>query len=128
MKEHHLNIEELDYFKEKLLARRHELLDDRDALQEEALRKASKSDETGDLSNTPIHQADLGTDTFAQEVKLDRMERGRELIREIDHAVEKITDNTYGLCEADGSIIARKRLEAIPWTRYCLECEAKQEK
>ena len=113
-------------FKKMLLTKRHELLDIMDELQNEALRKSSKSDKTGDLSNMPIHMADAGSDNFEQELNLGHMERERQLIREIDNALEKIEHNKYGICESDGKVISKKRLKAIPWARYCLSCETER--
>ena len=118
---------ELEHFKSKLLIKRQELLGARSEIQNEALRESSKSEKTGDLSDMPIHMADVGSDTFEQELELGQMERETGILKEIDHAMEKIENNKYGICEKDGKAISRKRLEAIPWTRYCIKCEAEKE-
>lgn len=51
-----------------------------------------------------------------------------EEVREIDLAINKIADGTYGVCESCGAQIATKRLYAVPWTRFCLECSEDKER
>jgi RNA polymerase-binding protein DksA len=128
MSETEFSEKEIEHFKQKLFSKRQELLGVRDELQNEALRKSSKSDKTGDLSDMPIHMADVGSDAFEQELNLAMIERERQLISEIDDALRKTDDHRYGVCEMDGRAISRQRLEVIPWTRYCVECEFKREK
>lgn len=123
-----LNKKEIEYFKKKLLSKRNESLTVIKELQNEALRESSKSEKTGDLSDMPIHMADVGSDTFEQELDLGQLEKERETIREIDHALEKIENNNYGFCETDGQMISKKRLDAEPWARNCLKCQAELEK
>ena len=120
--------DELEHFKAKLLEKREELIGVVEEFKKEAMRKTMKSDETGDLTNMPTHIADIGSDIFEQEMNLGQMEREREIIRQIDEAIERIADKKYGICENDNRVISKQRLEAVPWARYCLECEAKVEK
>ena len=42
------------------------------------------------------------------------------LVREIDEALQRIEDKTYGICEATNKVIAKERLRFVPWTRYCV--------
>ncbi|MHC4068946.1 MAG: TraR/DksA family transcriptional regulator [Planctomycetota bacterium] len=74
-----------------------------------------------DLSRLPIHMADIGTDNYDQEFTLGLMDGERELIREIEEALGRIEDDTYGICQGDGEPIPKARLRAIPWARYCVE-------
>jgi len=127
MKGKGIKADRMEYFKEKLLAKRHELLGVRSELQTESLDRSSQSDQTGDLSAVPIHQADIGSDAFEQEMNLERLERENELIQAIDLALEKIEEGRYGICERDGKSIPEARLEAMPWARYCVKCQEKSE-
>jgi RNA polymerase-binding protein DksA len=115
-----LSAKEIQKFKGLLLQKREEIVGDVDRMEGETLRK-SRTDATGDLSSMPIHMADLGTDNYEQEFALGLMDSERKLIREIDAALERIEDGTYGICEGTGKQIARARLEAQPWARYCVE-------
>ncbi len=92
----------------------------------EALKK-SRLDATGDLSSMPIHMADLGTDNYEQEFALGLMDGERKLLREIDYALERISNRTYGICTGTGQPIPKARLEAQPWARYCIEYARKLE-
>lgn len=108
------------YFRELLLEKRREILKNVNEFEDEALRK-SRLDASGDLSCMPIHMADIGTDNYEQEFALGLMDGERRLLREIDEALGRIENKTYGTCEGTGKPIARARLEAQPWARYCVE-------
>ena len=110
-----LTSSELRKFKVMLLQKRRELQRDVNCMEIEAL-----FEERGNLSHTPIHMADLGTDSYDQELVLGLMDSERKLITEIDDALNRIENRTYGICEVNGKPIQRQRLEAIPWARCCL--------
>ena len=107
-------------FKELLMEKRREILRNVSEFEDEALRK-SHLDATGDLSSMPIHMADLGTDNYEQEFALGLMDSERKLLREIDNALGRLDDKTYGICEATGKPISKARLKAQPWARFCVE-------
>ena len=115
-----LTKEELNNFKKLLLEKRQEILSDVTKIENESLKK-SRLDATGDLSNVPIHMADIGTDNFEQEFALDLMDSERKLLDEIHKALERIEDGAYGICEGTGKPIPKARLKAQPWARYCVE-------
>jgi len=103
-----------------LLEKRREILRNVNEFEDEALKK-SRLDATGDLSSMPIHMADIGTDNYEQEFALGLMDSERKLLREIDDALGRIGQGTYGICEGTGKPIPKARLEAQPWARYCVE-------
>ena len=103
-----------------LLDKRQEIIGNVNEMKDEALNK-SRLDASGDLSSMPIHMADIGTDTFDQEFALGLMDSERKLLREIDDALQRIENHTYGICEGTGKPISKARLEAQPWARYCVE-------
>ena len=111
---------ELIKFQELLIQKIHEILGDVDWIENESLRK-SRFDDSGDLSNMPIHMADIGTDNYEQEFSLGLMDSERKLVREILDALRRIELGTYGICEGTGKPIPKARLEANPWARYCVE-------
>ena len=112
-----LSSKELEHFRELLLAKRRELVGDMSSMEREALRSASGSN----LSNLPLHMADMGTDNYEQEFTLGLVEKDRGLLREINQALAKIQDGTYGLCEGTGKPISKARLEAQPWAKFSIE-------
>lgn len=111
---------DLEEFRKMLLEKRAELVGDMNHLQNEALRQGSSGENTG-ASFMPIHMADLGSDTWEQELTLGLIENERSLLREIDDALARIEDNTYGICLATGKPISKSRLRAKPWAKYCIE-------
>jgi DnaK suppressor protein len=112
---------QIEHFKQLLLAKRSELLNNVNHMEDEALRKSLQS--SGDLSSMPIHMADLGSDNYEQDLAVGLMDSERQLLHEIDRALDRIDQGTYGICEETGKPISRARLEAVPWARYCIEYE-----
>ncbi|MEM6749052.1 MAG: TraR/DksA C4-type zinc finger protein [Planctomycetota bacterium] len=106
----------------ELLDRRRELLGNLVGLEES--HKAS----SGDLSNMPVHMADVGSDAFDREFTLGLMESERTRITHIDAALERIEDGAYGVCVISGKPIEHARLEYVPWTRYCVEVARARER
>ncbi len=107
------------HFKKVLLEKRREILRNVGEFEDEALKK-SRLDACGDLSSMPIHMADIGTDNYEQEFALGLMDGERKLLREIDAALGRIENKTYGTCQGTGKPIAKARLEAKPWARHCV--------
>jgi len=94
-------------------------------LEGEAMKKGA--DAAGDLSTLPMHLADLGTDSFEQDISLGLMENKSEVIGEIEEALERIKEGTYGLCEGCRKRIPKDRLRAIPYARLCVRCKKREE-
>ena len=63
----------------------------------------------------------MGTDNYEQEFTLGLVEKDRNLLREINQALAKIQNGTYGICEGTGKPISKVRLEAQPWAKYSVE-------
>jgi RNA polymerase-binding transcription factor DksA len=84
---------------------------------EETLKRSSK-DDAGDLSAYGQHMADAGTDTFDRDFALSLVSSEQEALSEIDAAIKRIHDGTYGICEITQKPIAKERLLAVPFTRY----------
>lgn len=121
-----LTAEELAQFCQTLLEKRRQLLGDVDHMQDEALNHGGQNG-SGNLSSMPIHMADIGTDNYEQEFTLGLIESERQLLRQMDHALNKLEKGTYGVCEATGQQINRARLEAKPEARYSIEYARKIE-
>ena len=119
-----LKSKDLALFRDLLVAKRRELIGDVHSMEEEALQAFGGSN----LSNLPIHMADMGTDSYEQEFTLGLVEKDRQLLREINTALLKIRDGTYGVCEGTGKPISRARLDAQPWARFSIEHARRMEK
>ena len=71
----------------------------------------------------PIHMADMGTDNYEQEFTLGLVEKDRNLLREINNALAKIQNGTFGTCVYCGGETSQRRLDAVPWTPFCIRCQ-----
>jgi RNA polymerase-binding transcription factor DksA len=89
---------------------------------EETLKRSAK-DDAGDLSAYGQHMADAGTDTFDRDFALSMVASEQEALSEIDAAIKRIHDGTYGVCEITQKPIAKERLLAVPFTRYSAEAQ-----
>ncbi len=117
---HPITRAELKKMREALLAKRRAILGDMSGMEAEALGIARHA-AAGDLSNVPTHPADIGTDNYEQEFTLGLLESERILVAEIDEALARIDEGTYGICLGTGTPIHKARLEARPWAKYCIE-------
>ncbi len=73
--------------------------------------------------NYSLHMADAATDAIDRDVFLGLVSYEQESLYEIDAALERIEEGTYGLCELTGQSIPMDRLEAIPWARFSIEAQ-----
>ncbi len=122
-----LTADDVEQFRLMLLDKRAEILGDVSTLNNEALNK-NRREASGDLSSMPIHMADLGTDNYELEFTLGLIEGERAILKEIDEALERVRNGTYGICLATGRPIGKARLRAKPWAKYCYEYTLAQEK
>lgn len=116
-----LKNEELESFRQVLLNLRARLRGDLDQMTDEALRR-HQPDSSGNLSNVPLHMADVGTENYDQEFTLELIENEQGTLGEVHEALNRIDAGTFGRCEECGEPIARPRLQAIPYARHCIGC------
>lgn len=74
------------------------------------------------------HQADEGTDDFDRSLSLELTDKEIKVLHQIDRALEKIEEGTYGICDISGEEIPIKRLEAIPYATMTIQAQEKFEK
>mgnify|MGYP000219783901 CR=1 FL=1 len=74
------------------------------------------------------HQADQGTDDFDRTINMELTEKEFSLLRQIDRALEKIEENTYGICDISGEEIPLARLDAVPYATMTVKAQDKLEK
>ena len=97
---------------------------ERNRLREELqLKTGEQTGEKGDAFGKR-GEASLGSSEFEKGLAL--VQRNREQLAEVERALEKIDNGTYGICDSCGKPISPNRLEAIPQTNLCLDCKAKQ--
>jgi RNA polymerase-binding protein DksA len=118
---------DLNEFKKVILKRKEEVIDDIKHISEDTFKKSQK-EASGDISGYTYHMADVATDNYDREFSLGLASNERKVIYELDDALKKIEDGTFGICEECKSLIAKNRLKAVPSARLCVKCQEKREK
>ncbi|TVS01062.1 MAG: hypothetical protein EA423_10550 [Phycisphaerales bacterium] len=117
------NKRQLAKYRKVLLEKRAILVGELNDLEEGALRGSS-----GSLSHLPQHMAEQGSEMADQSLSLNLAATERSLIKEIDEALQRIENKTFGVCELTGRPIRPERLEELPWTRYSIDAARELER
>lgn len=110
-----------------LLELRNHVNDELDLHTRETLKKSNK-DDSGDIASYSQHMADEGTDNFDRDFALSLVSSEQEALAEIEDAIGRIFDGSYGVCEITGETISKERLMAVPFTKHSLEGQKQLEK
>lgn len=92
------------------------------------LREQSEEDGMQELSSVDQHQADVATETFERSKDLSILDEVEAELADVEHALQRLDEGTYGTCEACGKPIPDERLEAMPAARFCVEDQATAER
>jgi DnaK suppressor protein len=106
-------------YRDRLLARRESLFSQ--------VTEAEMSSRERDLEATQ-DPADMAANAYTKELLISMSANDRKLLQLIDEALERVEGGEYGECVNCGEPVAEKRLDAVPWTRYCLKCQDLQER
>ena len=118
---------DLDHFRKLLEACRKKIVGDLNHLEKDSL-NLSQRDASGDLSGYSFHIADMATDNFDREFNLGLASSEQQILNQIDEAIRRIDEGTYGVCEICSKPIVQKRLLAVPYARFCIKCQSEEEK
>jgi RNA polymerase-binding transcription factor len=108
----------LDYFRKRLETRQHELR--RIVVRTEQDGRTVDEDSAQDV-------ADRAASSYTKEFLFSQSNNDRQLLQMVDGALGRIREGAFGECISCGKEINAKRLEAVPWTRHCIECQEKLE-
>lgn len=122
-----LTKKELNEYKKLVLKKKEEVLEGIKHISDDTLKKSLK-DAAGDISGYTYHMADVATDTYDREFSLGIATNDRNLLYELDDALKKIDEGSFGICEECKNLIAKIRLKAVPYARLCVKCQEKKEK
>ena len=108
----------LEAFKKKLEER-----------QQTLRRTVSRTEEDGRVAEQDTAQdiADRAASSYTKEFLFSQSNNERQLLQMVETALQRIREGSFGECVNCGSEINAKRLEAVPWTRYCIACQEKME-
>src|SRR5579859_6007073 len=109
----------LEQFKKKLEER-----------QQELRRVVSRTEQDGRAADSEAAQdiADKAANSYNKEFLFHQSNNERNLLQMVESALDRIRQGNFGQCISCGEEINSKRLEAVPWTRYCINCQEKMEK
>jgi DnaK suppressor protein len=116
-----------DVARQRLDEERVRLEETKATFDDEHLRDESEDDSISELSSIDQHPADIGTETFEREKDISILEQVEAELADVEHALRRLEDGTYGICEACGQPIDEARLEALPAARFCLKDQAAAE-
>ena len=118
-----MSSKDLEYFRQLILKKREDTVEELEFLKNNLNEMMSADDD--DISSTTHHMADVGSDEQGIALTYQLIERSRKFINQLDRALERIDNGTYGICRATGKLIERGRLEFAPHTRYSIEAKRK---
>lgn len=124
---HAMKPDEVESFRHQLQNLSARLRGDLEQMTDEALRR-NGAESSGNLSNVPLHMADVGTENYDQEFTLGLIENEQLTLEQIQDAMIRINSGSYGKCVECEEMIGKERLKAIPYTPYCIECARAMEK
>jgi RNA polymerase-binding protein DksA len=87
----------------------------------------SLAEDAGEETAYDNHLADTATETYDRELDYTLEENSEHVLAEIDAALQRIEEGTYGTCTNRGEPIAVERLEALPWATLCIDCQRDRE-
>ncbi|MBU0547492.1 MAG: TraR/DksA family transcriptional regulator [Candidatus Omnitrophica bacterium] len=122
-----LSKKELKDFKKIILKKKEEVLDDFKHITDDTLKKSQK-EASGDISGYTYHMADVATDNYDREFSLGLASNERRTLYELDDALKRIEEETFGFCDDCKGRITKIRLKAVPSARLCIKCQEKREK
>ena len=125
MKSFSLTKEQVKQFRQLLITERVKLADEIKSIAHDA--STSPRDASGDLSAYTIHMADMASDTYERELSMNIVTSEQELLYQIDDALKRLDDGTFGLCQQCNQPITMSRLKAVPYASMCIACQRAKE-
>ncbi len=122
-----LTKKELTEFKKLLLKKKEEINAEIKHISDDTLNKSQK-DASGDISGYTYHMADVATDNYDREFSLGLASKDRKSLYELEDAMKRIEEGTFGVCLDCKALIAKTRLKVVPQARLCIKCQEKREK
>jgi DnaK suppressor protein len=116
----YMDKKKIEYFKKRLETRQHDL--------SRAVSRTQQDGRTADEDAAAADIADRAASSYTKEFLFSQSNNDRALLQMVENALSRIREGSFGECIACGKEINAKRLEAVPWTRHCIECQEKLEK
>jgi RNA polymerase-binding protein DksA len=117
-----LTKKELEYFENLLKEKRKKIMDSLEYYRSTVVDNDTK-EASGDAASYSFHMADQGTDAMEREKAFLFASRDEKYLKQLDDALERINNETYGICRSCKKLIGKERLEAVPTTTICYDCK-----
>jgi len=114
---------QLKAYREMLLKEKERITGEIQHINKDTLNR-SQRDASGDISGYTYHMADVATDSYDREFSLGLANNEREILYEVNEALKKVEDGSYGNCLECAKPITKKRLKAVPYTKFCIKCQS----
>ncbi len=121
-----MNKKELEKYREILLEMKEKIVGNLNHLEGDNLNQSQK-DSSGDLSGYSTHLADAASDAYDREFALNLASKEGSVLYDIDYALKRIDDGSYGDCELCEKPVPPRRLQAVPYTKLCIKCQELEE-
>ena len=122
---HAFNKEQIKQFRQLLITERVKLADEIKSIAHDV--STSPRDASGDLSAYTVHMADMAADTYERELSMNIVSTEQELLYQIDDALKRLDDGSFGLCQQCNQPITMSRLKAVPYASLCISCQRSKE-
>jgi RNA polymerase-binding protein DksA len=117
---------DIDRFREALIEERQRVTAAIENLHDE--HPGSMAEDSGEEAVFDNHLADTATETYDRELDYTLEENSEHVLADIDAALRRIEEGTYGICTNCDKRIAEERLEARPWATLCINCQRERER
>ncbi len=122
-----LNKEQVKQLRQLLITERAKLAEEIKAIARDTAK--SPREASGDLSAYTVHMADMAADTYERELSMNIVSSEQELLYQIDDALKRLDDGSFGICQQCDQPVSMSRLKAVPYASMCISCQrAKEQK
>ena len=123
-----MNKVQKEKIKTLLVKKREEIVEQMKQMRKNGSLGKSQKDASGDLSGYSIHMADVATDNFDREIQYGYATTEQKLLYEIDAALRRLKEKSFGKCQSCEHNIKLNRLSAVPYAKLCVKCQEKEDK
>lgn len=120
-----LTKEQIKQFRQLLITERAKLAKEIRSIAQETSK--SPREASGDLSAYTVHMADMAADTYEREVSMNIVSNEQEILYQIDDALKRLDDGSFGICQQCNQPITMSRLKAVPYASLCIACQRTKE-
>ena len=118
---------QLKHFRQLLITERVKFAEEIKSIAKE--NSKSPREASGDLTAYTVHMADMAADTYERELSMNIVSSEQEVLYQIDDALKRIDEGTFGICQQCNTPITMSRLKAVPYASLCIKCQrAKEQK